>query len=212
MKIKLYSLLSLIFFASFQINAQNKLQAEKIISDILTNAKVNTIKTNFKLIVSSKDEDQAQSSSGVFTLRGSKFVLEMDEMKVWFDGKTQWAYVSQNKEVSITEPTEKELSETNPLAILSAYKSKCNINFSTSKSTSIYSIEMTPKVKNKELEKIYIQVNKSNLNLISIKQLSKNGNSTFVTFSDYQKNVSFPDNTFTFNAAKFKNVVINDLR
>ena len=212
MKIKLYSLLSLIFFASLQMNAQNNVQAEKIISEILTNAKVNAIKTNFKLIVSNKDDNQPQSSSGVFTLRGSKFVLEMDEMKVWFDGKTQWAYVSQNKEVSITEPTEKELSETNPLAILSAYKSKCNINFSPSKSTSIYSIEMIPKVKNKELEKIYIQVNKSNLNLISIKQLSKNGNSTFVTFSDFQKNILVPDNAFTFNAAKFKNVVINDLR
>lgn len=212
MKIKLYSLLSLIFFASLLMNAQNNVQAEKIISEILTNAKVNAIKTNFKLIVSNKDDNQPQSSSGVFTLRGSKFVLEMDEMKVWFDGKTQWAYVSQNKEVSITEPTEKELSETNPLAILSAYKSKCNINYSPSKSTSIYSIEMIPKVKNKELEKIYIQVNKSNLNLISIKQLSKNGNSTFVTFSDYQKNITVPDNAFTFNAAKFKNVVINDLR
>jgi len=50
--------------------------------------------------------------------------MEMDEMQAWFDGKTQWAYMAQNNEVSITEPTEKELAETNPMAILSGYKTK----------------------------------------------------------------------------------------
>ena len=212
MKRLLYYFLTIILFTSQSLSAQNNNSAEKIVSDILLNAKNNAIKSNFKLIISNKKESQSQSSSGVFTLKGSKFVLEMDEMKVWFDGKTQWAYVAQNKEVSITEPTEKELSETNPLAILSAYKSKCFINFIKSNSASIYTIEMTPKVKNNDILRIDIQINKSNMNLISIKQLNRNGNTTFVTFSDYQKELNLPDKVFTFDASKFKNAIINDLR
>src|ERR1035437_2229329 len=124
-----------LFLFSYQcITAQNNVQAEKVITDLLTQAKSSAIKTNFKLVINEKKDSQPMVSTGDFTLKGSKFVLEMDEMKAWFDGKTQWAYVAQTNEVSITEPSEKELAETNPMAILSGYKSKCTIKFSTQKS------------------------------------------------------------------------------
>jgi len=78
----------------------------------------------------------------------------MDEMKAWFDGKTQWAYMAQNNEVSITEPSEKELAETNPMAILSGYKTKTVIRFSKTKSTNNYVVEMIPKVKTMTSQKL----------------------------------------------------------
>ena len=212
MKRSLFYFLPILLFSFQSITAQNNAQAEKIISDLLAEAKTTAIKTNFKLVISNKSNSQTNTSTGFFTLKGTKFLLEMDEMKVWFDGKTQWAYVTQNKEVSITEPSEKELAETNPMAILSGYKAKCTIKFSKTKSTTNHSIEMIPKVKNNNILKIDVQVNKSNENLVSIKLTDKNGSTSLLTLSNYQKAVSAPDNIFTFNPAKFKGVVTNDLR
>jgi len=213
MKNKIIFSISLILFTFQGIYAQNNVQAEKIISDVLTQAKTSAIRTNFKLTISDKKDPQSIVSSGIFTLKGNKFVLEMDAMKAWFDGKTQWAYVSQNNEVSITEPTVKELSETNPMAILSGYKSKSLIRFSGRvKSAQNYCIEMIPKTKNNDITKIDVQINKNNGNLQSIKVMNRNGSSTLLTLSNFKKGVNVPDNIFVFNASKNKGVTVNDLR
>jgi outer membrane lipoprotein-sorting protein len=207
----IYSFAVLLF--SFQFAAaQNNPQAEQILTELLSSAKTNAIRTNFKLIASDKSNPQGMVSTGTFTLKGSKFVLEMSEMKAWFDGKTQWAYVSQNNEVSITEPSEKELSETNPMAILSGFKSKCVIKFSSKiKSPQNHCIEMTPKAKN-DITKIEVQINKSNGNLFSIKLMNKNGTTTLLILRNFQKGISVSDNIFVFNQAKYKGIVVNDLR
>jgi len=193
--------------------AQSNPQAEQILTDLLTSARTSAIRTNFKLIASDKSNPQGMVSSGIFTLKGTKFVLEMSDMKAWFDGKTQWAYVSQNNEVSVTEPSEKELAETNPMAILSGFKSKCVIKFSgKTKSAQNYCIEMTPKVKNKDILNIEVQVNKANGNLFSIKLTNRNGTTSHLILSNFQKGISVSDNIFVFNPARYKGIVVNDLR
>jgi len=200
---------ALIFFSFQFLTAQNK--AENLISDILINAKTNAIKTDFRLTVSEKGN--AQVTKGTFILKGNKFVLEMNEMKAFFDGKTQWAYIPQNNEVSITEPSDQELSETNPMAILSGYKSKCNIRFSSRiKSAQNYCIEMIPKIKNQSVAKIDVQVNKTNKNLFSIKLTNKNGSTSLLNLSNFQKGVKVSDTIFSFNKNRYKGVVVNDLR
>jgi outer membrane lipoprotein-sorting protein len=213
MKNKIILAFTLILFTLQGISAQNNVQAEKAITDLLSEAKTSAIKTNFKLTISDKKDPQPMVSSGVFTLKGNKFILEMDAMKAWFDGKTQWAYVQQNNEVSITEPTVKELAETNPMAILSGFKTKCLIRFSTKvKSDQNYCIEMIPKIKNNDIAKIEVQINKSNGNLFSIKLINKNGGATILTLSNFQKGINVSDNIFIFNSARYKGVTVNDLR
>ncbi len=211
MKRLTYSILAFII-SIFSIQAQKSADAQKLISNLLATAKTTAIKTNFSLIISEKNPVNSQSGSGTFVIKANKFALEMDEMKVWFDGKTQWSYLIANKEVSITEPTEKELGETNPMAILSDYKNKCNIRFSKTKSTQNYIIEMTPKIKNKDFTKVEVGINKTTENLASIKVINVNGSSTLLSLSNYQKGIKVTDETFAFDKSKFKGVVVNDLR
>ena len=205
-KIFIFSILLCQFVA-----AQSSPQGEQVLSDLLNSAKTSAVKTSFKLTV--VDKNNTQTTSGTFTLKSNKFILEMDAMKVWFDGKTQWSFIHQNNEVSITEPTEKELAETNPMAILSGFKSKCIIRFSAkNKSDQNHCIEMVPKLKNNEIVKIEVQVNKTNGNLFSIKIINKNGGNSILTTTNFQKGISIADNNFVFNPTKYKGVTINDLR
>ena len=213
MKNKIIIAVTLILFSFQGISAQNNAQAEKAITDLLSGAKTSAIKTNFKLTIHDKRDPQPMVSTGTFTLKGNKFVFEIDAMKAWFDGKTQWAYVHQNNEVSITEPTVKELSETNPMSILSGFRSKCVIRFSGKvKSSQNYCIEMIPKTKNNDITKIDVQINKTNGALVSIKLLNKNGGTTLLALSNFQKGINVSDNTFVFSSAKHKGVTVNDLR
>jgi outer membrane lipoprotein-sorting protein len=203
-------------FVLFSIHlswAQTNAEAEQIITSLLSDAKNNAIKTNFKLAIGEKSNSPLQTTSGIFIIKANKFVLEMDEIKVFFDGKTQWSYLAKSNEVSITEPSEKELAETNPMAILSSFKSKSTIQTSKkTKSAQNYCIEMLPKIKNQDISKIEVQVNKTNGNLFSIKLINKKGGSSVLTLNGFQKGIKVNDNAFIFDKTKYKNVMENDLR
>lgn len=66
---------------------------------------------------------QGSSVKGTLTMSGDKFVLSSPDMKIWYDGTTQWSYVPSRKEVDITEPTAEELSQVNPYIIIGSLRS-----------------------------------------------------------------------------------------
>jgi len=207
LKISIFlSLLSIICIFS-----QKNIGAEQVINNLIANANNNVIKTEFILSVFDKKTVNSQSNSGVFIIKGTKFLLEMDDNKVWFDGKTQWALMLQNNEVSITEPTVAEIAEINPMAILSGFKAKSNLKFSKLKSVKNHIVELTPKQKANDFTKIEVQIEKNTGNLKSMKLFTKNG-STLLTLNNYKSGLKIPDDTFTFNKLKYKGIIINDLR
>jgi outer membrane lipoprotein-sorting protein len=136
----------------------------------------------------------------------------MQEMKVWFDGKTQWAYQKSGNEVTITEPSVQELVQTNPMAILGNYRNKCNIRFC--KTSSQYQcIQLTPKLKqNEDITEIEVQLTKTDGIPQSITVSQKNGTRTILILSQFQKNAKVSEQIFTFDAKKYKDAYINDLR
>jgi outer membrane lipoprotein-sorting protein len=192
-----FLLISGILLISNILNAQD---AAKIIDNFIVNAKANAIKTDFILVVKEKDARQGQTIKGNFTMKANKFIMNMSEMTVYFNGKTQWVYSSENEEVTITEPTDQELAETNPMAILYSYRSTSDIKFAANNSNSTnYVIEMTPKTKKSELQKITVVINKKSGNLLSITQLEKSGNTMTLTLTNYQNKISIADSAFNFD-------------
>jgi len=139
-------------------------------------------------------------------------MLETDDLTVWFNGKTQWAYLKESNEVSITEPTAEEVAATNPIAIISAFKLVSIIQFSKLKSQTNHIIELTPKKKDTDFSKVEIQLHKSTGNLQSINIQYKNGIINNLTFNNFQKNVAVNPETFVFDKGKFKGAFTNDLR
>ena len=209
---KIIYVLVLSAFSAVNIFAQNDKNAEKLLTDVLNQVKTTAIRTNFHLSVAQKGS-RAMSSAGVFTLKGKKFMLEMEETKAWFDGKTQWAYVKQNNEVSITEPDEKELSETNPMAVLGNYKATCKISFSKTKSATENVIDLVPAANNKSgVKLVTVCINKKTGILSSIKVTNTNGTVSLLSVYNFQKGINVDDSYFTFDKSKFKKVTINDLR
>jgi len=193
------------------IFSQKNIGAEQVINNLIATANNNVIKTEFILSVFDKKTVNSQSNSGVFIIKGTKFLLEMDDNKVWFDGKTQWALMLENNEVSITEPTVAEIAQINPMAILSGFKAKSNLKFSKLKSAKNHIVELTPKLKANDFTKIEVQIEKNTGNLKSMKLFTKDG-TTLLTLNNYKSGIKISDDTFTFNKLKYKGITINDLR
>lgn len=203
-------ILSIISIVS--LNAQQTADAESIIKNLITTYNNNAVKGVFALSTIGNNSVISQPNKGTFVLKGNKFVIEMVGAKVWFDGKTQWSYMNETNEVSINEPDKSELVQTNPMALLSDFKSKSKIQLSKQKSPSNYIIELIPKVKNKDFYKVEVQTNKTNGNLVSVIIYNNDKSQIKLSISNIQKGVQFSEASFTFDKSNYKGVTINDLR
>ena len=57
-------------------------------------------------------------TSGTVAVKGTKVHAKTPEAILWFDGKTQWTYLTKNEEVSVTTPTAAQLQTINPYTLL----------------------------------------------------------------------------------------------
>lgn len=210
MKFSLSIILSI--FSIIGLSAQNNADAEKVINKLLASVKTTAVKTSFQLSVTEKNAVTSHPISGTFTMKATKFMLDMNDTKAWFDGKTQWTFVVSDNEVSVTEPNEEELASINPMAILSGFKAKSTTKFSKIKSTQNHIIELNPKNKKDDFTWVEVQINKSNGNLSSIKMTDKKAKITTLVLTNYQQVSKITDETFVFNKSKYKGVTVNDLR
>ncbi len=207
-------ILSIFLFINsiFAISAQNNTDAERLINNFINSVKTEAIRSDFTLKISEKNAVNSQQFSGIVVLRANQFYLEMDELMVWFDGKTQWAYLKESNEVNVTEPTEEELAEINPIAILSGLKSISTMQFSKTKHQTNHIIELIPKNKNAAFTKSEVHINKTTGDLSTVSIKYKNGTANELVLKNYQKNIAVKQNTFVFDKVKFSGAAVNDLR
>lgn len=68
--------------------------------------------------------NNSSSVKATVIMSRERFKFDSADMKIWFDGRTQWTYIPQQKEIDITEPTADELAQINPFTVISALRSK----------------------------------------------------------------------------------------
>lgn len=155
--------------------------------------------------------NNGNSTSGSMSVAGKKFHLSTPEMKIWYDGKTQWSYAPSAGEVNISEPTADELAQTNPLSVLSSLDK--NFTFRRLNSQAGQErIELTPKKKTPDFASAIITINASTFLPKEISIKNARGNVTTVKISSIKGGKTKPIGTFRFNQAEYPGVEIVDLR
>lgn len=95
---------------------------------------------------------KTQAGPGSLTLGdGGKFVLDLGDAKIYYDGKTQWAYSVSDREVTQFEPTAEELEQGNPAAILASLASAYD-----GKPAGANRFELTPKGKSSDVKSVIL--------------------------------------------------------
>lgn len=173
----------------------------------------------FVLSFTIKTEDtkakMTYSHDGKAYIKGDKFKIEVPDGTTWFDGKTQWVYMSGSDEVNVSNPTGEELTAISPVALLNIYKSGFKLNSKgtkTEKGKTVYVIEMIPQKKNSEVTKFLLNIDKATNYLTAVTLYQKDKVNNHLIINNTQKASGLTDNSFVFNKKEYPNVEVIDLR
>lgn len=154
-------------------------------------------------------------SSGAIRLKGDKFVLEADGATTWFDGHTQWSYLSSGDEVNVSEPTPEELQSINPYAFLSlderGYKLKLG-KADNVRDDSLYKLVFTATDRKLNLQGLVLYVAKDSFSPVRVSMKQKGGDAVVLTIDSYRTGQTYPDSLFVFDKKAYPEVEMIDLR
>ncbi|ADV43515.1 LolA-like putative outer membrane lipoprotein chaperone [Bacteroides helcogenes] len=155
------------------------------------------------------------ATTGTIRLKGDKFLLETDGVTTWFDGHTQWSYLSSGKEVNISEPTPEELQNINPYAFLSldeqGYKLKLG-KIDNVQDNSLYKMVFTATGRKQDLQCIILYVTKDSLYPVRVSMARRGGEAIVIIINSYQTGLAYPDGLFVFDKKDYPAAEIIDLR
>lgn len=151
------------------------------------------------------------SSTGSVTMAGKNFHLSTPQMKVWFDGRTQWAYAPSAGEVNITEPTADELAQINPLVIISSLSGSFKAQ-SMKAAAGTEKLKLTPRGKTDIAEVVITTKKATNLpSALTVKD--RNGHITNINISSIKPQAIVPSAAaFRFPSKQYPKVEVVDLR
>lgn len=145
--------------------------------------------------------------TGTVAVKGNKFMATTQHTKMWFDGKTQWTYMTRNDEVNVSNPKDSELQAMNPYNFINLYKKGYKSTMRTEGGN--YVIHLTADSKAKKVQELFITVDKS-YSLTQVKMLQ--GKKWTIFDITNLKQEALADSYFRFNAKDFPTAEVIDLR
>ena len=147
------------------------------------------------------------NAAGTISIKGNKFVANTPQAKMWYDGKTQWTYMTSTEEVNVSTPTEAQQHTMNPYRFINLY----NMGYAMTKKEVKNGFEVYLKATNpkRTITEMYITVNNQFVPT-NVKMKTAKG-WTNINISNFRK-ASLPDKAFRFNAKDYPKAEVIDLR
>ncbi|MDQ6890528.1 MAG: outer membrane lipoprotein carrier protein LolA [Bacteroidota bacterium] len=215
----LFGLLLLSGFTAFSQSSyigKNDADAKKILDNV--SAKFKTYKSvvaSFTLKIENSAGKVQGSKSGVVNMKGSKYRVTISGQEIYSDGNNIWTYDKSSNEVQITKYDGSSNMITPQKMFTNFYDKdflyKLNGESKVGKKT-IQEIELTPVDKTKTFFKVLVGIDKPNQSIVSTKVFEKNGNKYTYSVVSMKTNTNIPDSLFVFDAKKYPNVEVVDLR
>ena len=177
-----------------------------ILSSFLTNLETKTLQSDFTVTVN-EEVNAPMNYPGSLVMAGDKFRLEMFNIEAAYDGKTLYMYAPDTDELTLSNPTEQELVETNPLLYAKALVPVCNVTERASQDGSQTIVTLTPKDQSIGINRFVLRVR--NNDLIPLQVEIKEGKKT--------STLKFKEPKFISDEQKYeivpgKDTYINDMR
>lgn len=174
-------------------------------------------KTNFVYQLRNKVENIDEKFSGEIMVKGEKYVLIMSDQEIYNDGETIWTLLKDANEVNVDYymPDEGDLSPNN---IYAAYKKGYRYRWVENKKVGSRTLDVVelqpenPKDPDKMFYKILLNIDNSDHTIHSWEMYDRGGNVFSYTISGFNPAFKAEDSFFEFNAAKYPNVEVVDMR
>lgn len=175
-----------------------------ILSSFLTNLENKTLQSDFTVTVS-EEVNAPMNYPGAIVMSGDKFRLDMFNLEAAYDGKTMYMYSAETDELTLSNPTEQELVETNPLLYAKALVPVCNVTERTSNEQTI--ITLTPKDQSIGINRFTLRIRTADLMPLSAEIKEGKKTSTLK-----MKNPKFITSKQDFVLTPEKDTYVNDMR
>lgn len=202
-----YIALSFLILPNF-IFAQDR--AKEILDKVSQKtASYNSIEAHFTNTIISKAAGINESQDGILSLQGDFYRLELEGQTIISDGETNWIHLVDEEEVQITEIDDDEES-ISPSKMFTIYQEGYKYEFVTEKNQE-YIIDLFPEVSG-SFTKIELRVNTLKMHITGFTLYDKSGNEYSYDVKLFSPNKTFATDFFQFNAARFPEVDVIDLR
>lgn len=207
-----------IILIAFFTQAQQDPKAKGILDEV--SAKTRTFKTisaDFSFSMENKAMSINEKNDGSIKLKGQKYFVDLPGagFKVYSDGKTNWNYMKQGNQVTISTIDNESSELMDPSSLFSIYEKGFSSKFIAEKNVGgkpVYQIDLFPDKKEYDVSKISIDINKTTMMIQSAQLFGTDGNLYGIIVKKMDTNKDFPDTDFVFDAKKFPDVEIIDLR
>ncbi len=211
-------LFSSVFFFALAVHTQAQSQgnAKTILDAMYQKYEASkSIEADFDLVIRlSEDEEEIQQGSMV--QQADRFVIALQDYKVYNDGDDQWIHIFDSEEVQWTSADEAEEDALPNLKdIIGMYRSGAfdYVNVpSPALARSHAQIDFTPKDKDVDYYKIRLIVDVKEKEPVSMKFFYKDGSRYVLKINSLSYNKDFPISFFRFDADAHPGVHIEDLR
>ena len=206
-------LLFIFHFSLFTFHFASAQDAMKVL-DIAAERiqKAGNVKIEYKATIFAGATEKA-TNSGTMWLQGSKLKLDVQGIKTWYDGKTRWCYLPSANEVSIDEPSKKEMAAMNPYTFMGIYKKgfKMSVKETVLRGEAVYEVYLRAKYAKMDVKEVYVDIRKSDYQPLCIR-VREDDDWQRVSILKFEGNLKLDDDFFTFPEKDYPNVYKNDMR
>ena len=175
-----------------------------------------TLTVNFSIQIHIPQNPEIDQT-GTLLQEGKKYMLDLPDQMLMSDGNDLWLYRKEAKEVLINDIDEGDDSVLSPIDLLKIYERDdfeyALVNeFKDKSNRTVQQIELKPNAKDADYSKIRIEINKADASILGMMAFFKDGVRYKVVLDKETPNTSFTKSTFTFDASKYPDVRVEDLR
>ena len=138
-----------------------------ILSSFLSNLETKTLQSDFTVTVA-EEVNAPMNYPGTITMSGNCFRLTMFNIDAAYDGKTMYMYSGDTDELTLSNPTNQELIETNPFLYAKALVNVCNVTERTTSDGAQTIVTLTPKDQSIGINRFTLRVRNSDLIPLSV--------------------------------------------
>lgn len=209
--------LSILFagFLSLSGYGQTSKEARALLEEVKTKTLAfDNQKITFTNVLEVPNSDPAKASTkrsmeGVIFLKGDSYRLEMNEVIYLYDTKKLHIIDADSEEIDITSVDDE--TPLSPTSILNEFDKGYSLKLEGNKEIggkNIQYVRLKPTGASDVLD-VLIGINTETKTIYSYQMLGMNKVVTLLTITDYQTNLSLPDNTFVFNKNDWEGFYIN---
>jgi len=215
---KISALLLLTMISVMGLQAQNTdAKAKAILAEVSKKYRsYNVIKTDFSFMLENPQAKikETQQGSLIAKSEANKYKVTMTDQELYSDGKSQWTYLKDNKEVQITDVAN-NTDGINPAKIFTIYEKGYKYLFTGEKrvgAKTLQTIDLSPLDIKKSIFKIRLTIDKAAKQITNVVIFDKSGNRYTYAIKSFIPNVKVAESVFAFDAKKYPGVEVVDLR